>query len=505
MKKFIKVTILLVLLTLMLVSSCLVGFAEEKVITVARPESPRSTDPSDDPGGATRVLNYMIYDRLIEMNPETETGIVFVPVLATEWKISPDGKEYTFKLRKGVKFHNGEPFNAECVKVSLERYLTEKTLGKGYLWINLKEVEVLDDYTVIIRFNKPSASTLFTLAIEAMLPAKAFKEKGTALFDNPIGTGAFTWGHWKRGQEIVLNKNPNYWGEPAYMDKFVYLPLNEISTRLAGVLTGEIDISDAMSADQIPLAESSGNIKIIKFLAWDQILLALKTSKPPFTDIKFRQAIDLAIDKEGIVKQVLKGGRVSTGVIQKGVFGFDDSLVPAKQDMEKAKQLVKESVYDGRTINIMVPIGWFPNEKDVSQAIKGNFDEIGINCELSILEGATFSEVRAGGDYDIFMNNSSCGGDIDRWILRDIGTDVHKMGNVNPELKKLILEQSTIVDEQKRIEMLRKIENMINTDFGPVIMVCQFEAICFHQKGIQGVKYYGDKTPNFRYAHYEEW
>lgn len=507
MKKFIKVTILLVLLTLLLVSSCLVGFTaetKEKVITFSWPEDLTSMDPYDTLTFPSHILlGYMVYDHLIDWNPETGTG--FVPALATEWKISPDGKEFTFKLREGVKFHNGEPFNAECVKVSLERFLNETTLIRRNEWLSLKEVEVVDDYTVIIKFNDTNVLCIANLVHTPIFPAKAFKEKGTALFDNPIGTGAFTWGKWKRGQEIVVNKNPDYWGEPAYMDKFVYLPITEISTRLAGVLTGEIDICADMIAEQIPLVESSGNTKVIRKLAWDQLYISLKTDTPPFTDIKFRQAVDLAIDKEGIVKQVLKGGRVSTGVIPQGCFGFDDSLVPVKQDIEKAKQLVKESVYDGRTIDIMVPIGWFPNEKEVAQSISGNLKEIGVNSNLSILEGATFCERRAVGGYDMFLNQNAHPGDVNEFIIRVIANDAHKMGNINPELKELVLEQVTTIDEQKRTELLRKIENIINTDFAPLIYVCQLEAIYFQQKEIQGVRYYGDKGPDLRYAHYEEW
>jgi len=505
MKKFIKINILLMFLTLMLVSSCLVGFAKEKekVITFSRPECLQWTDPNDAWWCPNNILGYMIYDKLIEWNPETRQG--FVPALATEWKVSPDGKEYTFKLRKGVKFHNGEPFNAECVKVTLERFLIEPTLRKAYFWSTLKEVEVVDDYTVIIRFNEPNAVCLYNLIQTDMIPAKAFKEKGTSLFDHPIGTGAFTWGYWNPGEEVVLYKNPDYWGKPAYMDKFVYLPIMETSPRLACVLTSELDICDSMPANLIPLVESSPNSEAVGVIGWDQVYLVSKLDKPPFTDIKFRQAIDLAIDKEGIVKKIMKMGRVTTGLLPQGIFGFDDSLVPAKQDIEKAKQLVKESVYDGRIIDIMVPIGWFPNEKEVGEVIQGNFKEIGINAKLSILESASFSDKRAAGDYDIFLNEDASPGDINMFLQRVIASDVHKIGNINPELKKLCREQVTIVDEQKRIEVLRKIENIIKTDFAPVIMICQFEFTYFQHKGLQGARYYSDCNPDLRYAHYEEW
>lgn len=502
MKKFIKVTILLVLLTLMLVSSCLVGFAKGEVITYARSQDTDTMDPYDNWLGVNAIIDYMIYDRLVDYNPET--GLDYVPALATEWKKSPDAKEYTFKLRKGIKFHNGEPFNAECVKVSLERFLHEKALRKASSWEDLKEVEIVDDYTVIIKFNETNVVCLNNLVMLPILPAKAFTEKGVALFDNPIGTGAFTWGHWKRGQEIVVNKNPDYWGKPAYMDKFVYLPLLENSSRFAGILTGEIDFSETMYADQIPLIESSPNAEATRMLTWSEVYLALKTDKPPFTDIKFRQAMALAIDKEGIVKNILRGGRVSSGFIPKGIFGFDDRLVPLKRDVEKAKQLVKESIYDGKILNMMVPIGWFEFEKEVAQAIQGEFKEVGINVELEILDPATFTEKRAAGKYDCFLNDDAHPGDMDFILQRDIYQDVHKFGNINPELKMLVGDQRREGDRQKREAILRKIENIINTDFAPLIPIWQRETINFQQKGITGVRYYGNKWPDLRYMHYEK-
>ena len=502
MKKFIKVTILLVLLTLMLVSSCLVGFAKEKVFTISRNIDIIYLDPYDTNFIANVIFDYMIYDRLVDLNPETGTD--FIPALATEWQISPDSKEYTFKLRKGVKFTNGEPFNAESVKVSLERFLHEKTLRKAFLWEGLKEVEIVDDYTVIIKFNKPNVLCLNVLTQTSMLPPKAFTEKGVALFDNPIGTGPFTWDHWTIGQEIVVNKKPDYWGKPVYIDKFIYRPILENTTRLAGILTGEIDVTDKMYVDQIPLVESSGKVEVVKILAWDQVYIALKTDKPPFTDIKFRQAMDLSIDKEGIVNHLVKGGRVATGFTPKGIFGFDDTAVPVKRDVEKAKQLVKESIYDGRTLNFMIPIGWFPLYKEVAQAIQGEFKEVGINVELEILDEAAFMDKRAMGEYDMFLNNDETFGDSDPLLQRLFYLDVHKMGNINPELKKLIEDESKEVDRQKREEILKNINNMIMADFAPLIMVYQIEGIYFQQKGITGIRYYGNLAPDCRYVNYEK-
>ena len=499
--KSIKLVIFL-LTILFLLSSCLVGFAQEKVISIAEGEDLQFLDPNDNNSAVNYIIEFLLYDRLVEVNPET--GVGFVPALATEWSVSSDGTEYTFKLRQGVKFHNGEPFNAECVKVTLERYINEK-LRRGADWDTLKEVEIVDDYTVIIRFKSKNVLALNALSQQAMLPAKAFKEKGVALFDHPTGTGAFTFTEWKRAQQIVFEKNPDYWGDPAYIDKFIYLPITEEGTRLAGILTGQIDIAYDMSAITVPSAEDEPNVEIVRALSWAQIYLGVKADKPPFTDKKFRQAITMAIDRENIVKFVVKGGRPSTGIIPQGLFGFDDSLTPVKRDIEKAKQLVKESIYDGREIILISPIGWYPKSKEVSQAIQANLIEIGINLKLRELDGATFAEKRGAGNYDIYyVGWDFPGGDVDLFLWQRIHNDSYVSGYINEELNKLIEDQREEIVSEKRIEILRKIENTINTEVAPLIFVYESEDISFQRKGIIGARNYGSGINDLRYVHYEE-
>ena len=500
MKRFIKVTILLVLLMLMLVSSCLVGFAEEKVITFARPEDIVVLDPYNQTSVVNWNLNTLIYDRLVEYN-ETATG--FVPSLATEWIISPDGKEYTFKLRQGVKFHNGESFNAECVKVSLERFLNEQLAG-GADWKTLKEVEIVDDYTVIIKFKQPNALCLNSLAMLAMLPAKAFKEKGLKLFDESIGTGAFIFKEWKHGEHIIVDKNPDYWGKKAYVDRIVYVQIMEINTRLAAVSTGQIDIADSMPAEQIPMAEANPNLEVVGIHTWDQFYLSQSMLDPPFTDKKFREAISLAIDRESIAKYVEKAGRPSTGLIPERLLGFDDSLPPLKYDIEKAKQLVKESIYDGRELLLMAPTGWYTKIKEISEAVQSGLMEAGINVRLEMFEGATFIDRRKAGDYDLYCAGYANPGDVDTLLLQRVHDDTTGSGYKNEYLNKLIEDQRQEVNPEKRIKILREIENFINTELAPFIFIFQQDEIYFVRKGLTGVTWYSNRAPDLRWAHYEE-
>jgi ABC-type transport system substrate-binding protein len=500
MRKFIVVYILLVILAI--ISSCLLGFAEEtkeKVFTYARNETIEVLDPYNNYKCSNQIMDYLIYDRLMDDNPEAR--------LATEVSVSPDGKEYTLTLRKGVKFHNGEPFNAECVKVSLERFQKENLVNSTY-WATLKEVEIVDDYKVIIRFNEPNVSFLGTpyLRTTAMLPAKAFTEQGPDLFfKHPIGTGAFTFESFIPERNLIVKKNPEYWGKTAYVDKFIYISIAEDSTRIAGLHTGEIDLADTIPVDQIPSIEADPNLEVLRVPAWGSVMLALKCDKPPFTDIKFRQAVNLAIDRESIVKYVIKTGKPLGGCLMEGMIGFDPSLPPIKRDIEKAKQLVKESIYDGREIVILSRDGVVPKNKDVLQAIQAQLIEAGINAKLEILEAGAFTEKRAAGEYDMFLTLGVFSDDMSEFfIYRIIHADTVKIGYVNEELNGLIVKETQEANKGKRIELFRKIENIMNAEVAPWLYLYQIEQVFAKRKGVTGGTYYYDSSPDLRYVHYEE-
>lgn len=503
MKRFIKVNILLVIL--MLVFSGLVGFAqEEKVITYARGEDILFLDPYNHTSLVNYMINWLIYDRLVEWNDDVSG---FNPALATEWSISPEGDEYTFKLRDDVYFHNGEHFNAESVKVSIERFLHE-TLAQGADWKTLKGVEIIDDYTVTIKYTEPNAVCLNTLAATEMLPPKAFKEKGTALFDEGIGTGAFTFTEWSHGEYIVVEKNPDYWGKEAYADKIVYRTINEISTRLSAVQVGQIDVADSMPAEQVPMIEADPNLENVNILTWDQLYISqswMHTEDSPFDDIRFREAISLAIDREGLVEYVFRGGRVASGIIPARLPGFDENKPPLKYDMERAKQLVEESNYDGRELFLVAPAGWYPKIKDIAEFIQASLGEAGIKVRVELVEGAKFVEIRSAGTYDLYCSGFGHIGDIDLFMLQRIVDDTTGTGYVNERLNDLILQQNKIVDVEERAEMIREIENLINTEVAPFIFLFQMDTNQFVRRGLKGVRWFPSKTPDLRYVHYDEW
>jgi ABC-type transport system substrate-binding protein len=503
-KKVFTVSLLIILMFFIGLLTCSAQESEEKVFTFARPEEIQQLDPFNANKVSNRIMDYFLYDRLIEKNPDSVASLGFVPGLAMEWTVSPDGKEYTFKLREDVTFHNGEPFNSECVRVTLERLKKEELADSSY-WDTLEEIETIDDFNITLRFSEPNVLCLLNLSRAPILPAKALTEKGSdVFFEHPIGTGAFILESFDPGRELVVKKNPDYWGQPAYIDKFVYLNISEDSTRIAAVHTGEIDIADTVPADQVSSLETDPNIEVVRVPAWDHALLGIKCDKSPMDDVKFRRAVLLAIDGENIVKYVTQGGATASGVLPIGAFGYDSTVEPFKRDLEKAKQLVKESSYDGREIVIIAPTGWVPKTKDVLQIIQGNLLEAGINAKLDIMEGAAYMEKRASGNYDFFFTSGSYPGDVSNFLVyRVLHGETVALNYVNEELNELIIQQTQESNEEKRIEMLRKIQQIMNDEVAPWIYLYQTEQIFAKRKDITGERYYYDKCPDLRYVNYE--
>ncbi|MGI6284856.1 ABC transporter substrate-binding protein [Neomoorella humiferrea] len=507
-KKKITKIILLIVVTLM-VSATLIGCGGgssdkssggggEKVVTFARPEDVQFWDPHDHFNLVSWIIGRCIYDTLVERD---ENGKI-VPALATEWKSSNDGKEWTFKLRQGVKFHNGEEFNAESVKVSLERFISSTPLRQKPLWVSLTGVEVVDPYTVTIKFSQPNGAVLSALTLTAMIPPKAYKEKGTKLFEHPIGSGPFEFVEWVQGQKITLKRFDGYWGKKPNVDKIVYLPIIEDSTRIAGVQTGNIDIADTIPPDQAKSLANDAKLEVIRNLSWDQIYLGFKCDKPPFNDKRVREAVSLGLNREEIVKQVLDGGRVATGLVPQGVLGFDNSAQPVKRDVEKAKKLLAEAGYNSEyKINLIAPQGWYPKTNEVLQAIKAQLAEIGMNVNINILDGAAFAEKRAAGNYDIYYTGGSHpGGDPDLYFYQRVHDDAMKSGYKNETLNALIEKGRQAIDPSMREDFYRQAQQIINSECAPMIFLYQMENIYLVRKGVTGAVFSGDKIVDLRYV-----
>jgi len=351
------------------------------------------------------LIRPCMFNSLVKQDPEGK----IVPDLAESWK-SVNPLTWEFKLRKGVKFHNGEPFNAEAVKFTFERLKDPKRASiQAFLWGPVQTVKILDEYTVQIINDKPNGPMIRNLAIGCMLPPKAYDQDkfGT----EPIGTGPFVFKEWVRGQKLVMEANKDYWGGPPKAKKITYFPIPEEATRIAALRKGDLDVTFTVPVDQVKLLEGDEKIKMEKILSCDTHVLSIGGKETKlFEDHRLRQAASYAINRQAMIEKILYGfAQMPRSVISPMVFGFNPNLPPGPvtYDVEKAKSLMKAAGKEaGFEAELMYVNGSLPKIADLALAVAADLQKIGITCKVRVFPdfavGGTFLQP---GKFDMFYNS----------------------------------------------------------------------------------------------------
>jgi peptide/nickel transport system substrate-binding protein len=447
--------------------------AEKAILRAAYPSDVVTWDAYNTTILTMFQMAKLVYDPLIAQTVEGK----LMPCLATEWKGNSNATEWTFKLRKGVAYHNGEAFNAQSVKASIGRFLNEKLSG-GSNWKTLASVEATDEFTVVMKFSAPNGALPYTLVSTPMLCPSQFKDGPTGL-DKAIGTGAYKFVEWQKGNKISLVRNDNYWGNKAKFQKLEYLPITEDSTRIAGVQTGAIDIAESIPPDSIKSLENDKSVRVVKVLAIDQLFFGVSVAKPPFNNKLARQAINLGLDRESMVRDIMNGGRPSTCLLPKGMLGFDPSLPEIKRDLAKAKDLLKKSGYAGEPVSLIVPIGWYPKLNEQAQALMAQLKEVGFNIKLEMLEANAYLAKRNAGDYNLYITGAAHqAGDPDMFLSTRVMNDYAKSGYKNDNMNNWINKAREGTTTEARQASYEKVMKIIADDCAPIIPIYQMQE-CF--------------------------
>jgi len=335
-----------------------------------------------------------IYDRLLDRDAKTYKP---KPMLAESWRTVND-TTWEFKLRKNVKFHNGEPFTAQSVKATIDYALdpaTKSHYAAAAYWGLVKEVQVVDDFTVRFVTSKPWPTMVDSAALtnSLIMPAKALKELGPQkLAEKPIGTGPFRFVEWRRDERLVLERNPDYWQGPADASKVTFRFIPEFSARMAALLSGEIDIMKDVPPHAVEAIEKSGRATLRATVSSRINYLALVNLKPgPMQDLRVRRAMNHAVDVEELIKQVLKG-RASRMCGPLAPANVDYSPAECyKYDPARAQALFKEAGVDPTKLALTLdtPSGRYPLDKDVSLAIAAQLQRLGIKTNVVVNEWGT--------------------------------------------------------------------------------------------------------------------
>ena len=320
------------------------------------------------------------------------------PNLAVSWEqIEPTVWQY--KLREGVQFSNGEPFNADQVKFSFDRVMApdSDSMRKGETRY-VSSVEVVDDYTV--NFHTDGIIPLFDLYVTAkfpIVPEAYITENDAGHFaSNPIGTGPYVLEEWVKDDHITLRKNPTYWGEEPKIDVITFLTVPDIASRVATLLAGEADIATDLQPATVQEVENREGLSVVSRPGMRSVFLLFNTQiESPVTDRRVRQAINYAVDKDVIIESILDGfGKKLEGqVLSEEYWGYQAALEAYPYDPAKAKELLAEAGYpDGFDLRIVSPRGRYMMDAEISQAVAGQLKDVGINVTVDTLEWGVFSE-----------------------------------------------------------------------------------------------------------------
>ncbi len=399
----------------------------------------------------------------------------YIPSLAESWTVSTDGLEYTFKLKDGIKFHNGDPLKAEDIKYSYERYLDKDFVTNGSKTLNtyLKSIEVIDPLTIKFTINKPYHAVLGEFASRYYGPVskRAVEEFGDEYGRHPVGVGPYIFKEWLTDDKIILERNPDYnWGAayfegantgPWYFQTIEYRFINEYATMLAGMETGEIHMGVVQPKD-LQVIEDTGLFNTLTWPAAGVQYVIMNNSKPPYNNEKLRLALTYATDRQELIDMVLLGkGIPINGPITPPVYGYDASVESAgyPYDLDKAKALIQEAGYTyDASGNLLTPEGKpfvitfaaINNENSIKQAtiLKSQWEKLGLKMEITEGEWATLSQEITKNNFEIGNTGTTmASADSIEWKFhsRNIGGITAKVND--PELDQLLDKMSTEVDE----------------------------------------------------------
>ena len=462
-------------LLVLVVSLPAVAAAQTKADTIvyAIQSDMQNWDPPNSVLRESIILGYHVFDHLAARN--LKTGKVG-PSLATAWK-NLDDTTWEVKLRPGVRFHDGTPFTARDVKASFDRVLDpEKKLTARSSHVKIKSVEVLDDHTARFKTDGPYPLFVERMTALVMQSEKVIKDKGHEwMQENPIGTGPYKLLRWAKKQEHLLVRNDDYWGpKPAF--KYVRVRIiPEQATQIAELISGGVDVIKAVPPDQMDVINKSGAARTstspILRTAMLQLDQAGRAGPNPFTDRRVRQAANLAVDVDAIIKHVLNGlGDRTATTINPMAFGYDPTLKPYRQDVAAAKKLLADAGYpNGFEVGFLQgPPIVEPALPQTSEAIVSDLAKVEIRTRRRYVGeiGPYVNLVRDGkaepmfewswGYYSVF--------DADAILY-----DLMKCGEAysyycNKALDDLIIQGRSTLDTKKRAEVYVKIQRLVFDD-----------------------------------------
>jgi peptide/nickel transport system substrate-binding protein len=437
-------------------------------------------DPQRHVGTIAETQLRHLYEPLVKFERDLQT---ISPCLATEWE-RIDELTMQFKLREGVSFHNGEPFNAEAVRYSILRPLSDETPGDSRsTYAIIEDVEVVDDYTVNVKTSRPDPALLARLTgFHTTIVAPEWASQGPEVVSREAnGTGPYKFVSWSPNEDLVIEANEDYWGGAPEIKRVRLTTIVEQATRVAALRSGEVHVAKDMPPEEIQTINQSDRARAVRAVSNRVPFYFITVEVEPFNDPRVRQAINYAANVEGVIQAIVLGNanRVPT-IMAPWVFGFDPDLQPYPHDPDRARELLAEAGYpDGIDIQIWHIQGRYPKDKEVAEAMAQEMSRAGIRCTPELRDAATLTDMQRAKQTPglIFASWGNWFFDADNSFVPLFGCqqaeafgDWRRPYGCNQELEDVIQAARVELDVEARRDLYKEANRILYEDAGALFM-----------------------------------
>lgn len=448
-------------------------------ITVGLQLEPPHLDPTSAAAGA---IDSVLYSNVFEGLTRFDSAGAVIPGLAKSWEISEDGLTYTFTLNEGVTFHDGSTMDAEDVKFSLDRIGAEDSANaQKALYTAITEVNVIDPTTVEIKLSEANGNMLFNLAWgDAVIVAP---ESIEGIKQTPIGTGAFKFDSWTQGDKIELSRNENYWGTPAVLTKATFKFISDPTAALGAMMAEDIDVFSGFPApENLPQFEADPRFQVLIGSTEGETILAMNNKQAPFDNVKVREAMSHAIDRQAIIDGAMFGYGTPIGThFAPHNPAYVDLTGNSAFDPEKSKALLAEAGFpDGFETTLFLPPPSYARRG--GEIIAAQLAAVGIKAEITNVEWAQWLEaVFKGKNFGLTIVSHTEPMDIGIYANPD-----YYFQYDNPAFQELMTKLNSTTDPDMRTAMLGEAQNMISADYVNGYLF-QLAALSVAKAGVQGL------------------
>jgi peptide/nickel transport system substrate-binding protein len=430
-------------------------------LTVAAAEVPESLDPTISLQIYNWTISYTMFDTLVKFDSAGK----IVPSLATSWELV-NSKTWKFNLRKDVKFHDGQPFTSADVKATLDHILDPNAKSKQTaIWASYEKTETPDAYTAIVYTKEPMGTMLGNLTLTLVIPAKPSKPYN----DFPIGTGPFKFVEWKKDDRITVAANADYWGGAPKMEKIVFRTIPELATRVSALERGEVDLVDIVPPEEFARLQKAG-VKLVD-MPTTYLRFIFLGNQGPLANVKVRQAINLAIDRKSIIKDLFGGKAFEVdGAVAPGVVGYC-KMPELKYDPKAAKQLMIDAGFPNGFELEMKTAEYLAKQKELAELNASYLAEIGIKVKVTVQDQALWLQDLLALNYQADqIGTATLTGDADYTLRRLYHTSAKRTPFKNDKLDQLLIAQQGETDAAKRQQMFCDVAKIIWDDVPTVFL-----------------------------------